>query len=1188
MKTLIKNRSAVVAIFLLIFTIFFGQNSVYGINVADRTAQVRDAIVVAAGVGTPEEVTEDHLAAITALSLGLSNIVSLQAGDFEGLTALQMLLLNNNDLTDLPETVFSDLVSLRTLLLNNNQLTALPETVFSGLPSLQVLFLNNNQLTDLPERVFSDLVSLQALRLNDNQLTILPAGVFRGLTALQYLYLDNNAVDPVDLMVSLEQVADGQFKAAVPTGAPFDIVLPVNMTNGSIIGGATSLTIPQGSVESEVFTVTRTPGTLAAVTADIGTLPDLPVDHNGYGLVKSGDLPLVLIGSEGIHPLSDRTPQVRDAIVAAAGVGTPEEVTEDHLAAITALNLSFSDITSLKATDFDGLISLEVLLLNNNHLTDLPVGVFSGLISLQSLYLNNNLLTFLSETVFNSLISLEVLLLNNNQLADLSVGVFSGLISLQSLYLDSNQLTVLPEGVFSGLTALEYLYLNNNAVAPIDLTVSLERVGEGQFKAVVPTGAPFEIRLPLNVTNGSIIGGATSLTIPQGSVESDTFTVIRTPGTITPVTTDIGVLPGLPEAHRGYGLVKSGDLPIVLIRSVGINPLSARTPQVRDAIVIAAGVNAPEDVTEDHLSAITSLNLAFSNITSLKAGDFDDLTSLEVLLLNDNQLTFLPETVFSGLTSLQQLNLSTNQLAALPETVFSGLTSLQHLDLFTNQLTFLPAGVFRGLTSLQYLDLFTNQLTFLPAGVFRGLTSLQQLYLDNNAVDPIDLTVSLERVGEGQFKAVVPTGAPFDITLPFRITNGRVSSGETTLTIPQGSMESEVLTVDHTFERLMLVTVAIETLPDLPFGHSGYALVQPSDLPVVLLRSDGIHPLSARTLQVRDAIVAAAGVNAPEEVTEDHLAAITSLSLGLSNITSLKAGDFEGLISLQVLLLNNNQLTDLPVAVFEGLTSLQVLLLNNNQLTFLPVGVFSDLPLLQQLDLSTNALTTLPVGIFDGLTALQSLNVDNNAVVPIALMVSLEPVGEGQFKAVVPTGTPFEIRLPIRITNGSTDSGETSLLIPQGGMESEMLTVARTPGTIAAVTADIGTLPDLPIGHSGYAVVKSSELPIVLIGSEGIHPLSDRTPQVRDAIVVAAGVNAPEEVTEDHLAAITALNLNLRNITSLNDRDFEGLTALQVLFLNNNHLTACRRPSSTTCLHCNISIWITTISPFYRSVSSTV
>ena len=59
----------------------------------------------------------------------------------------------------------------------------------------------------------------------------------------------------------------------MPAGVPFTITLPVSVANGSITGGVSTLRIPQGSVESKLLTVTRTPATTAAVTVNIGALP---------------------------------------------------------------------------------------------------------------------------------------------------------------------------------------------------------------------------------------------------------------------------------------------------------------------------------------------------------------------------------------------------------------------------------------------------------------------------------------------------------------------------------------------------------------------------------------------------------------------------------------------------------------------------------------------------------------------------------------------------------------------------------------------------------------------------------------------------------------------------------------------------------------------------------------------------
>ena len=77
-------------------------------------------------------------------------------------------------------------------------------------------------------------------------------------------------------------------------------------------------------------------------------------------------------------------------------------------------------------------------------------------------------------------------------------------------------------------------------------------------------------------------------------------------------------------------------------------PVCDRTPQVRDAIVaVVPGVSTCGEVTKAHLTSdITSLFLNGQGITTLQAGDFEDLTSLTELRLYGNQLSTLPADLF--------------------------------------------------------------------------------------------------------------------------------------------------------------------------------------------------------------------------------------------------------------------------------------------------------------------------------------------------------------------------------------------------------------------------------------------------------------------------------------------------------------------------------------------------------------
>ena len=1293
----------------------------------------------------------DNLTQLTSLDLSGNGLASFPDGVFDQLTVLTYLNLEYNDLTSLPDGVFDNLTSLTRLNLDGLELTSLPDGVFDRLTSLTRLSMRDSLLSSLSGDDFSGLPGLTYLNLSGNRWTSLPAGIFSGLSSLTSLHLERNSVDPLPLTVSLEKVGEGQFKAVAPTGAPFDIVLPLRIRNGSINAGTNTLMIPKGRVESTSRTVTRTPGTTAAVTADIGTLPGLPTGvnsfgaslHQGYTLVKSTDLPIFVISrlASGITPVSERTPQVRDAIVAAVpGINSANEVTEAHLAAITDLDLSSQSITSLKVGDFEGLTGLEELHLGSNQLTILPEDIFDGLTVLTTLRLYGNQLSSLPEDIFDELTSLTWIQLGYNRFTTLPSSIFDGLTKLTVLAMRGNQFTTLPDGIFEELTGLTRLRLEENAAYPLPLTVSLEKVGDNQFKAVAPTGAPFDIVLPLNIANGTIYSGATTITIPAGSLESEPLTVLRTSDRTSTVTVNIGTLPGLPTNHSGYSLVKSDDLPLTFTGLDPVfTPVSERTPQVRDQIVLLTrarfqqGISA-NNVTPVHVRSITYLSLRNKSITSLKTGDFSGMPSLETLILDNNSITSLPEEVFDGLSALKELWLQSNSLTSLPVDVFEDLSALEKLQLASNSLTSLPEEVFDGLSKLATIDLYNNSLSSLPEEVFDGLSALKTLFLRNNSLSSLPeevfdglsnltslylahnsltslpgdvfeglsnltslrlsdndltnlpegifeglsnltslsmynnpgrlrVTLSLQKFGEGQFKAVAPTGAPFEMVLPLTVTNGSINGGATSITIPAGSVESEILTVTRASDTTNAVAVDIGTLPGLPSGHSDYRLVKSPGWPLEFTELGGttLIRVSERTPQVRDAIMAnlnSVRVNdmSIDDVSLAHLKAITYLDLQVKSITSLKSSDFEGLTSLRSIGLWNNDLTTLPAGIFEGLTALTTIPLYGNHLTTLPAGIFDGLTALTTISLQSNNLTTLPAGIFDGLTALTTISLSRNDLTTLpagifdgltaltaislwgndlttlpagifdgltalttidlsfndlttlpagifdgltslttlnlrqettdlSLTVSLEKVADGQFKAVAPTGAPFNIVLPLTVTNGSISGDVTSIMIPIGSVESDVLTVNRPAGSTAAATVDIGTLPRLPTDadqrgsalHQGYELVKSADLPLEVISATApqVRVVNIPDANLRTKVESALGKTSGDPISPAEMATLTSLTAQDASISNLTG--LETATNLTTLKLGDNAVSDTSALAGLTNLT-ELQLWDNSIS----------
>ena len=871
------------------------------------------------------------------------------------------------------------------------------------LASITTLNMKGENIATLKADDFDGLTALSDLNLYGNQLRRLPDGIFEGLTALRTLRLGGNAVDPLPIPVTLKKVAEGQFKAVSPTGATFDYVLSITATNGSITGGATPVTIPHGRVESEIFTVARTPGTMGEVAVDIETFPRLPREHYGYALVRSETVPLSVIAGVNTAPVfiagSSVTRSVAENTAAGTNIGAAIAATDAENDTLT-YTLSGADASAFAIDTATGQLKTEAAL------------------------------DYETQNAYRVTITV-------------SDGSFTNTITVTITVTDVKENTA--PSFYEGNSTTRFVFENT-------------AVGVNIGTPVLATDSTDDL---LRYTLGGVHADAFAIDSATGQLKTKVPLDYETQRLYTvTITVDDEVL-----SDRITVIISVMDVNETL-SSAGFLPVIERTPEVRDAIV-AAVPNATDaaSVTEAAVAAIITLNLRNSGISSLKTGDF------------------------SGMTALRNLNL------------------------------------------------YGNHLSSLPTGIFTGLPALTSLRLGGNVLDPLPLIVSLQSVGAGTFKAVMPTGAPFNIVLPIDVATG----GTTHVMIPQGSTESRPFTVVGTGTGTP--KVAFHRFPRLPHYHYGYTIAQST--------------VCNRTEQVAAAIADALGVDDCSTVTELDLAAITSLDLSNAGITALKAGDFDGMLSLTTLSLEGNTLTGLPsgifsdlislthlylqsndlrslsAGVFEGLSALEAIHLQENALTDLPRGIFDGTPSLRSLLLSHNNLISLPTGIFHGLTQLQQLQLRGNpdAASQLPLVVALEKVGTRQFTAVVPSGAPFEIILPIKVANGSLVDGATAILIPKGSLESSPMPLTRTPNTIHAVTVEIETpLPMPPATHNGYGLVNATTGPLEIIEQINVPPVftegADTRRTIAENVAIGTDVGLPVTATDANKSTILTYSLD--------------------------------------------------------------
>ena len=1107
-------------------------------GVCDHTPQVRDKLVEAAGVSSCEDVTPEHLAAVTLLDLSESGIGTLQAHDFRDLGRLQRLRLYGNSLTILPPSLFHGLSRLEQLALNSNQLRELPPELFRDLGSLERLWLYGNQLEILPDGIFSGLSELTYLSLAGNSLSSLPDGVFSDLNSLNQLWLQEN---------SLTTLHEDVFRGSVSLRT---LKLDHNLLT---------------ALPEEIF-------------RRLGSLRSLSLDHNLLGSLGGRSF----LGLNLLQRLTLDSNSLREL---------PEDAF-DGLSSLFELQLRQNRLRTLPVGIFKDLRLLNILTLDENSLRELPEGVFDGLSRLVQLPLQGNDLRTLPEGIFSGLSGLKRLTLNRNSLRELPAEVFHPLWRLRDLALEDNHLAALPEGVFDQNLAI----LGAVQDSP-GLRLDAALKAEPAFALPAGTAAPgasatatvsLDRPLPVAVRLPYAVGGTASsadyadlspapeegLLIPAGETRRQISLTILA-GADKLGKTLVLTLGGLSEIGLRRSDGTGPDAPFLLAETLlALFPEGAthtltisnpdpgsttggicdRTPQVRDKLLEATGVTACSQVSPGQLSAVTLLDLRRTRIHDLQTQDFNGLSSLNDLRLGENRLTTLPEGIFTGLSSLERLEMPGNTLSSLPEGVFGELSSLTWLDLGSNALTALPEGIFSGLANLETLWLNGNSLTELPAAVFQELSRLVDLNLGFN---------SLTALPEGVFDGLnalqvlklhenslmeLPGGLFLELSEPEEF-------------IPIGGPSRAAR-----LESLWLQGNRLSALPEDAFLGLG-------NLRVLLLDRNSLMAL-------------------PEGVFGE-LSHLEALFLSDNSIASLPEGIFQGLSRLEQLELDRNRLTLLPEAVFSGLIHLEWLDLSANSLSALPPEIFQGLRQLEELRLDGNRLAALPPGLLDDTLSELGIGPENQGLhvdATLKARLGFAPAAQTAAPGTTVTATvtlhralPVSLQVPYAVGGTATAADYTDLapapkeglLFPAGETRKEitlsLLEGADKLGKTLVLT--LGGLSEIDLlradGTGPKAPFLKAEALLSLSPDGAAHTLTvanpdpgtitggicDRTPQVRDKLLEATGGSACGQVTPGQLASVTLLDLTRTGMHTLQARDFNGLSSLTGLSLGENRLT---------------------------------
>uniref|UniRef100_A0A665WD06 Slit homolog 3 (Drosophila) n=1 Tax=Echeneis naucrates TaxID=173247 RepID=A0A665WD06_ECHNA len=517
------------------------------------------------------------------------------------------------------------------------------------------------------------------------------------------------------------------------------------------------------------------------------------------------------------------------------------------------------------------------------------------------------------------------------------------------------------------------------------------------------------------------------------------------------------------------------------------------------------------------------LDLNRNNITRITKVDFSGIKNLRILHLEDNQISVIERGAFQDLRLLERLDLSENQIQAVPRKAFRGITNVKNLQLDSNHISCIEDGAFRALRDLEILTLNNNNITLIPLSSFNHMPKLRTLRLHSN-----NLHCDCHLSWLSDWLRARRGLAPFTQCMAPAHMRG--------LNVPDVQKKDFVCN-----------DISLSLLTSfLPSCH--VAVCPPSctcNNNIVDCRRKGLTEIPA---------------NLPEGIVEIRLEQNLIKSVPAGAFTPWKHFDPNDIVlTLLCRVLYGNKITELPKGLFDGLVSLQLLLLNANKINCLRVNTFQDLQNLNLLSLYDNKLQSISKGLFTPLRSIKTLHLAQN---PFMCDCHLKWLADYLFDNPIET-SGARCSHPRRLANkrisqvkgkkfrctGQEDyrsrlSGECfqDLVCPEKCrcegtvVDCSNLKLTRVPPHIPEHTTD------LRLNDNEIAVLETVGMFKKLPNLRKINLSNNKLRDIREGVFDGAG-------------GVLELLLTGNKLTGLQGRMFRGLTGLKTLMLRSNQIS---------------------------------
>ncbi|XP_047485021.1 leucine-rich repeat-containing G-protein coupled receptor 5-like isoform X3 [Penaeus chinensis] len=357
-------------------------------------------------------------------------------------------------------------------------------------------------------------------------------------------------------------------------------------------------------------------------------------------------------------------------------------------AAVTSMDLSNNNLTSVPDHAFAAYPSLQYLRLSGNRISSVSPKAFQG-VKLQNLYLDNNqLVGLVAGSLPESLVELslednffitippavslirdlQTLNLARNKVTHLRNGDLLGNDKLLSLSLHQNQIVEVDDEAFTPLTSLQVLHLGNN---------QLTYISEESFKGL------------------SLLKQVVLQPNPLAAVHNEAFSHL--PSLTKLILKEIRDLEEFPSLNGTHNL-ELLRIDRASLKSVPDN-LCSFTPRLLSLNLHLNSITSIPQLT--NCSHLRLLDLSNNALTSLGHYKFVGAPSLQDLLLHHNKITYIPADAFTGLSKLQVLALQHNQIKEIQPDAFLPLVGLEDINLGDNLFSELPHHGLEGVSSIK-------------------------------------------------------------------------------------------------------------------------------------------------------------------------------------------------------------------------------------------------------------------------------------------------------------------------------------------------------------------------------------------------------------------------------------------------------------------------------------------------------